>query len=149
MTVRTAYLDSSAIIKRYLKEDGTEIVDDLFKQAEAKGAKLCFSIWNIGEVVGVLDRNNRRRRKVSESMSDFVNELGRLNKNGSIETIGITLPLIFSASYILVKHKLYIADALQIASCSEAKCDKFFTADRRVHEAAVKEGLDSSLIIKI
>ncbi len=149
MTDQTVYLDSSAIVKRYLNEEGTDIVDSLFKEAENKSTVLCFSIWNIGEVIGVLDKNDRRRKiKFPKSVDNFVNELGRLDKSGSIKTVEITLPLIFDASRILLKYKLYMADALQIVSCKEANCSDFYTADKRVHEAAVSEGLNSIYMLK-
>lgn len=149
MPGQIVYLDSSAIIKRYLSEEGTEAADSLFKEAENKNVVLCFSIWNIGEVIGALDKNNRRsKNKLSESISDFVNELERLNRAGSIETVNITLPIIFKAARVLLRYKLYIADALQIVSCKEANCSRFFTADRRVHEAAIEEGLNSSLMLR-
>ncbi len=92
--------------------------------------------------------NRRNKNKKSESVSNFINELGRLNRYGSIKTIGITLPLVFDAVYVLLKYKLYVADALQIVSCRQAKCERFFTADRRVHEAALSEGINSNFMLK-
>ncbi|RLI84796.1 MAG: PIN domain nuclease, partial [Archaeoglobales archaeon] len=58
--MKRVYLDSSAIVKRYIKERGTEVVDLVFDNAELGNVKIFFSIWNIGEVLGVLDRYRRR-----------------------------------------------------------------------------------------
>jgi predicted nucleic acid-binding protein len=63
------YLDSSAIVKRYIKEAGTEIMDLVFGYAEDDHIKLFFSIWNIGEVLGVFDEYIRRK-VINE---DFIN----------------------------------------------------------------------------
>ena len=54
------YLDSSALTKRYLYEAGSSAVDEIFRGAEAGDLVVAFSIWNIGEVLGVLDARRRR-----------------------------------------------------------------------------------------
>lgn len=46
------YLDSSAIVKRYVVEPGTEVVDEVFERAEAREVFVVFSVWNVGEVLG-------------------------------------------------------------------------------------------------
>jgi len=55
MSEKRVYLDSSAIIKRYVKEDGSEIVKNLYINSYDKIHKIVFNIWNIGEVLGVFD----------------------------------------------------------------------------------------------
>jgi len=54
------YLDTSATIKRYVVEPGTQTIDIIFDKAEAGELIISFSFWNIGEALGVL--NERRRR---------------------------------------------------------------------------------------
>ena len=66
MKEHVAYLDSSAIIKRYIKEPGSEIIKQLYQRAYTGELKICFSIWNIGEVLGALDRTLCRGRLVGE-----------------------------------------------------------------------------------
>ncbi|MEM3547313.1 MAG: type II toxin-antitoxin system VapC family toxin [Candidatus Bathyarchaeia archaeon] len=56
MNGQTAYLDSSAIVKRYIEEAGTDKVRELYVKTYTGDVKLAFSTWNIGEVLGVLDR---------------------------------------------------------------------------------------------
>lgn len=48
MKEKNVYLDSSAIVKRYVSEKGSEAVDFIFDNAEAEKAKISFSIWNVG-----------------------------------------------------------------------------------------------------
>ncbi len=60
MSVRSIYLDTSAIVKRYVVEEHTDRVDELYSDAHAGRTKLAFSIWNIGEVAVVLDKYERR-----------------------------------------------------------------------------------------
>jgi len=60
MLVRRVYMDSSAITKRYVKEEGTETAQEIYSMAENGSLMLIHSIWNIGEVLGVLDQYRRR-----------------------------------------------------------------------------------------
>jgi len=50
-----AYLDSSAIVKRYVLEPGSDVVAEVYEGALDGELILSFSAWNIGEVLGVLD----------------------------------------------------------------------------------------------
>ncbi len=42
------YLDSSAIIKRYIGEPGSDKVRELYLKAYAGEVTLSYSLWNIG-----------------------------------------------------------------------------------------------------
>lgn len=54
------YLDSSAILKRYLRERGTEKVKKVYLEALNGEATLHLSTWNIGEIIGALGKYHRR-----------------------------------------------------------------------------------------
>lgn len=55
------YLDSSVIVKRYVFERDSLVVDYVFDKGWAGELFMATSIWNFGEVLRVLDE--RRRRK--------------------------------------------------------------------------------------
>ena len=55
------YLDSSAMVKRYVMEYSSDVVDRVYSKTLAGEAVLAFSLWNIGEVLGVLDKYYRRK----------------------------------------------------------------------------------------
>ncbi|RLG52180.1 MAG: PIN domain nuclease, partial [Thermoproteota archaeon] len=57
-----AYLDSSVILKRYVREAGSEMVRGLYLKAYSGEATIAYSMWNIGEVLGALDRAARLGR---------------------------------------------------------------------------------------
>ena len=56
MQGKSVYLDTSSLVKRYIGEKGSEVVDRVYEESEAGKMKISFSIWNIGEAVGVFDR---------------------------------------------------------------------------------------------
>jgi predicted nucleic acid-binding protein len=53
------YLDTSTIVKRYVSEAGSEVVDELFKDAYRGVKILSISYWNIAEIVVVFDKYER------------------------------------------------------------------------------------------
>lgn len=140
MQERLVYLDTSAIVKRYVKEKGTDIVDEIFKSAELKDVTIYLSLWNIGEAVTVFDRYSRKKLvKLNVVLDNFLNELSRLSSIGSLETINITSTLMGDSIEYILKYHIYVADALQIASCKYAKCDEFLTSDRKLADAVNAE----------
>ncbi|HDI86691.1 MAG TPA: PIN domain nuclease, partial [Candidatus Korarchaeota archaeon] len=56
------YLDSSACIRRYVLEEGSEEARKAYIRAYSGEVTLSMSIWNVGEVLGALDRALRRGR---------------------------------------------------------------------------------------
>nr|MDO8099683.1 type II toxin-antitoxin system VapC family toxin [Candidatus Njordarchaeota archaeon] len=81
------YVDSSVIVKRYIIEAGTELIDEIFDKAEESRLNLSLSTWNIGETLGALDEKRRRGRlsekDFSESLRKFVEELFEFLKTES------------------------------------------------------------------
>jgi len=60
LSAKVIYLDTSAVVKRYVLESGTDVVKALYLSAWNGELKLSFSLWNIGEVLGVLSKYCQR-----------------------------------------------------------------------------------------
>ncbi|MEM2849382.1 MAG: type II toxin-antitoxin system VapC family toxin [Candidatus Bathyarchaeia archaeon] len=150
MSGQTAYLDSSTIVKRYIEEAGTDKVRDLYVKAYAGDVKLAFSAWNIGEVLGVLDRARYLNRISEEDYSRarrfFLSETRRLSRLGLAILVPVKSVILTHSWRILEKHHIYQADALQIASAKYVHAARFLAADKRLHEAASNEGLNSVFV---
>jgi len=56
MRGRRIYLDTSALVKRYVTEPGTETVDSIYEEAHKGYATIGFSLWNVGEASVVFDK---------------------------------------------------------------------------------------------
>jgi predicted nucleic acid-binding protein len=142
-----AYLDSSCIVKRYIKEKGSALVDEIYGKSEAGELSLVFSIWNIGEAIGVFDRYLSKKlisgRQFTTAKSDLVSETLKLSRLESLEVLPITSNILSRSWSLITRHHIYEADALQISSGKEATCDLFLGADGRLLQAASAEGLNS------
>ncbi|WP_297510528.1 type II toxin-antitoxin system VapC family toxin [Thermococcus sp.] len=150
MRGRRAYLDSSALIKRYIKERGSETVEGLYKEAYSGEVRLITSLWNVGEALGVFDIT-RRRGLIDEKTYDFIRrallaDIRRLSRLGVLELVPVHSMLLADAWDVIQKHHIYQADALQIVSAKYGLAREFYTADKRLHRVASEEGLNSILL---
>jgi uncharacterized protein len=147
MAEQDMYLDSSALVKRYIKEPGTKDVDEIFDKMDSGNARLYLSIWNTGEVAGVIDRYDRKGAvNYQKCISAFFNDLERYLKSDKLEIINITPSLISASIEILRKYHIYLADALQIETCKVIGADLFVTGDKELYSTALKEGLNAKYI---
>jgi predicted nucleic acid-binding protein len=83
------YLDTSAILKRYVTEPGTETTDIIYGKAETGELTITISLWNIGEALGVLDEKRRKRwlteKEFEQTLKIFADELLKLIRLKTIE----------------------------------------------------------------
>jgi predicted nucleic acid-binding protein len=61
LSTRIVYLDTSVIVKRYVLEHGSEIVEALYSNAWNDDVEISFSIWSIVDVLGILDKYHQGR----------------------------------------------------------------------------------------
>src|SRR5260370_14791277 len=110
------YLDTSAIVKRYISESGTEVMGELYRAAEAQALLLQFSLWNVGEVLGVMDTYQRRGwiTKTEHERIErlFVAETMKLVKLGGLLVLPAQHRYIVESWKLILRHHVYQADAL-------------------------------------
>ncbi|MCW3984400.1 MAG: type II toxin-antitoxin system VapC family toxin [Candidatus Bathyarchaeota archaeon] len=146
------YLDTSAILKRYLTEPGTEAADLIYEKAEAGELTIVFSLWNLGEVLGVLDEKLRRgwltKDQYDETLAHFANELLKLIRLKTLEIVPIQTPMLLDTWKLLLTHHIYEADALQIASSQYSQADALLTGDEKLVQASAHAGIETINLTK-
>ncbi|MGC9108610.1 MAG: type II toxin-antitoxin system VapC family toxin [Infirmifilum sp.] len=84
MSEQIVYLDTSVIVKRYVAESGSDYMKNIYKSAYNVKLKIAFSLWNVGETLGVLDKAKRLGRLNEEDYGlvkrRFLGETTRLLK---------------------------------------------------------------------
>lgn len=146
------YLDSSAIMKRYVTEPGTPSTDHVFESAEKGELVITFSVWNIGEVFGVLDERLRRgwlnEKEYAETLNILCDELVKLMRLRVLEVIPIFTSLLVKAWMVLLNHHIYQADALQITTCTHTQSDALISGDEKLVKTSRKQGLKAFNVVK-
>ena len=139
------YLDTSAILKRYIDEPGTETTDIIFDKAEEGEIKITISLWNIGEALGVLDEKRRRgwltEKEFEQTLNLFAEELVKFMRLKAIEIIPVQAPLLTNTWNLILSHHVYEADALQITTCSYNSNDALVTSDEKLTQTSRKIGI--------
>jgi predicted nucleic acid-binding protein len=147
---RLVYLDSSAIVKRYVEEAGSEEVCKLYDLALAGELTLSFSAWNIGEVLGVLDKYRRRGwledGDYVAARAMFIGETVRLLRLRLLLLVPVHVRLLARAWRLVEKHHIYQADALQVVSASYVGASEMYTGDEDLHRVATAEGVRSFVL---
>ena len=133
-------LDSSALAKRYVTEDGSEIVDHLLQSA----SQLALCIILVPEIISGL---NRRLREHILSANDYRKVKRQLLDDVRDATVLQVTPSVISRSVkLLESNALRAMDALHVACALEWQAELFATADRRQSLAARKAGLQTKYI---
>jgi predicted nucleic acid-binding protein len=109
------YLDTSALVKRYVEEEGTQEVDKLFDSAYRGSAVLATSVLNIGEAASVLDKKARRGElagDVKTAVSLMLREVKTLARLGSFVVVPLVGKILRESIAVVLRHHVYVVDAL-------------------------------------
>jgi predicted nucleic acid-binding protein len=146
------YLDTSVILKRCITEPGTETTDIIFDKAETGELAITFSLWNIGEALGVLDEKRRKgwltEKEFKQTLNLFADELIKLMRLKTLEIIPVQTPILTSTWNLLMNYHIYEADALQITTCGYNNNDALLTSDEKLAQTSRKAGLKTIHIPK-
>ena len=143
------YLDTSALVKRYVEEERTQEVDKLFDSAYRGSAVLATSVLNIGEAASVLDKKARWGElagDVKTAVSLMLREVKTLTRLGSFVVMPLGGKILRGSIAVVLRHRIYVVDALQIATCRYVRCETLYTADKKLAEAAEAENVASVLL---
>lgn len=129
------FFDTSAFVKRYIEEPGSEDVLNLCRQAD----DLLLSIICLPEMISALSRLVREG-SISEDAYRQIKDLIAADLN-DVEICNLTPDIIQLAIKCLENNSLRAMDALHLACALSLQPDLFISSDRRQIGAAQKEGL--------
>lgn len=139
------YLDSNVIVKRYIAEKGSESATKIYEKSDTKEIGICFSIWNIGETIGVIDQYQRRgwitEDQFTSAMGGLAGETLRLVRIDALELLAVNSSDLSETWDLIRRYHIYQGDAVQIVACAHSKADRLVSADKMLLEIAEKEGI--------
>lgn len=142
MVEQRVYLDTSILVKRYVMENDSETVDEVFRLAQRGKSVICFSEINLGEAAVVFDKYSRKVGiDPTERFRTMLRELTSLERSSSVEIYQVSGQIIRKSIKTVLKNHLYIVDAIQLETCLEAKGTVFLSADKELKASAEKLGL--------
>jgi len=130
-----AFLDSSALAKRYLEEPGSDEVEEVLAETTSLG----LSVICLPEIISALCRRHREAsitergyRAAKQALLDDVRDA---------EVINITPDVVKQATVALETNVLRAMDALHLGCALEWGAELFVSADERQVQAAENCGL--------
>ena len=130
-----ACLDASAFAKRFVSEEGSDVVEALCFQADALG----LSVICVPEIVSALNRRIRDRMLTRPQYRLATQRL--LDDVRDADIIQLTPSVLGTAIRVLEESPVLAMDALHIACALEWGADIFASADTRQLAAAKRAGL--------
>ena len=127
--------DSSAFVKRYVEEEGSQAVDGICRGATT----LALSVLCVPEIISAL---NRRLREGSLSRQGYLSAKSHLSEDvADVVVVNLTPAVVSRATFLLETNILRAMDALHIACALEWGAELFVSADARQIRAAKRSGL--------
>ena len=142
------YLDSSYLVKLYIREHGSEQVESWLS---AQSAQVVCCLHGRLELVAALKRQQRQSRLNEAHLRAIVKRLEQEEKTGAIRWLPINPLLMESACAQMQKIApsifLRTADALHLACAADAGLKAIYSHDRHLLAAAPHFGLKGIDII--
>jgi len=135
------FFDSSAFVKRYIEEAGSQAVEALCLAA----TELAVSIVCIPEVISALNRRVRER--------DFSHRQYEAAKDNMFEDtrdmviVNLTPDVLSTCTTILEASPVRAMDALHVACAVQWGAELFVSADKRQVSAARRAGLQTRSVL--
>lgn len=134
------FFDTSAFVKRFVNEVGSQQVDEIVQKASEIGLSIiCFP-----EIISALNRKLRSEFISDKTYRDLKNDI--LVDAEDADIINLTPAVIEITIELLEKNTLRSLDAIHIACAVEWQADLFVTSDERQLTAAIESGLEVNYI---
>ena len=134
------FFDTSAFVKRFIAEAGSEQVDNMTQKATEMGLSvICFP-----ELMSALNRKRREKLITQETYWDLKRDI--LKDIEDTDIINLTPNVLNKTTKLLENHSLRSLDAMHLACAIEWKAELFVSSDKRQVTAAIDSGLEVAFI---
>ena len=134
------YFDSSAFIKRFVDETGSEETDEALRNTSELGLSIvCFP-----ELISAFNRKLREKKIKNKTYQELKNMVSEDIEDADI--INMTPTVLERTILLLEENVLRSLDAIHIASALEWNAQLFVSSDKRQVTAAEHSGLNIKFI---
>ena len=137
------YLDTSAFVKKYHTEDGSDQIELVFENAKKGKCSILMSIWVISETINALDKHRMRNEITQDELNKIVgtilSDISVLMDNNILEIIDIETELLKMSWEFIINEHLSCSDSLHLVTALQRNCDMFLAADKNFIKIAKKK----------
>jgi predicted nucleic acid-binding protein len=131
-----AFFDTSAFVKRYVEEPGSDRVQDLCAGADS----LALSVLCFPEMISTLNRLVRERKITPTDYADLKTRM--LADLEDVQVVNLTPEVVAQAVRFLEESPVRALDALHLGCAAEFAADLLVSADDRQLDAGRRAGLE-------
>lgn len=152
---KLVYFDTSAVIKEFVPEVGSDLVDDVSIAAKAGKLQVVMSVWSINEAVAVIDRLTRRPKDpLSQSerqqiIATFAERIRDSNEDASYRITPIEHVIVTESRLLIDQIHISPDDALHLYTGWIYDCDYFFIHDKKIVEKLKKVSIQGMKLINL
>lgn len=135
--MKTIYFDSSAYVKLFTQEPGSDIADLLFGLAYDKRVQIYMSYWAINETCAAIDRKHMRTELSNEeydiiSATIHKNLISYAEQDSNVGLIPLENVILKNSIDVINNYHVSADDALHLYSAFLMKCDYFLCHDLKL-----------------
>lgn len=134
-----AFIDTSSLTKRYVEEQGSKELEELFYTAVKEVYVSTLAIVEFSAAIGRKIRN----KEISENASANAMYEFEQDWKGWFTKISLTEELAELAANLAIQHPLKGLDAVHLSSAAASGVDLFVTSDVNLLTIAEKIGMES------
>ncbi|MDP3105448.1 MAG: type II toxin-antitoxin system VapC family toxin [Candidatus Methanoperedens sp.] len=139
------YIDSSAYVKEYHDETGSDQVHRIFENSKKGYDVILISLWTISETLNAIDKHFMRHEldedEYNTVLGAIFSDMLDMVENKNLKIVDIDSNLVkMSWEYISSEH-LSAADSLHLVTAIRSNADIFYAADKKLIRTASSKNL--------
>jgi predicted nucleic acid-binding protein len=155
---KLVYFDTSALIKEFVDEVGSDLIDKVTTAAREPSIQIVSSVWSLNEAIAVVDRLSRNKDNTEEhklsktEQQEIIATIAERVRNSRQDANFFFQPIdhrIVANSRILIDgYHISPDDALHLYTAWIRDCDYFLVQDEKLTKRAPKE-IDNMRVIDL
>jgi predicted nucleic acid-binding protein len=152
---KRVYFDTSAVIKEFVLEKGSELIDKITNAARDQKLQIVSSVWSINESIAVIDRLSRQKfeetgnpklstREKQEIISTFVERVLGSDENSNFFFAPIAHEIVSKSRVLIDGYHISADDALHVYTAYIFDCTFFLIHDYKTVNR-IKKGLEKDI----
>lgn len=149
------YFDTSAIVKEFVDEEGSELVDKITTAAREGGVQIISSVWAINETLAVVDRLTRRPQnplstsEQQEIIATFSERIRGTDENAPFRFAPIDHAIVAYSRQVIDGYHISADDALHVYTAFIYDCNYFLIHDNKIVHRLKQDPVEAMEIIDL
>jgi predicted nucleic acid-binding protein len=152
---KRVYFDTSAVIKEFVVEKGSELIDKITNAARNQKLQIVSSAWSINESIAVIDRLSRQKfeetgnpklstHEKQEIISTFVERVSESDEKSNFFFAPIAHEIVSKSRVLIDGYHISADDALHVYTAYIFDCTFFLIHDHKTVNR-IKKGLENDM----